>query len=172
MGKNIVSGTVLAKKVILTMRMSVPAYISIGLALLLIILAYVAHPDVSFLFTALPMLLVLIAVPMILNQMNRRHVANVNPGSYQLYRIKDLSKLGKGSPVRLRGKVEAASFKWLNRPHYRINDGSGVIGVFMFTAPLEDIKTGDYVETVGSLWSLGLSKEKKLLGVRMNKYNR
>lgn len=151
------------------MRLSVPAYVSIGLALFLIIFTYAVNPDTNFLFTALPMLLVLVAVPVLLNQMNRRHMAAVDVRGVKLYQIKDLARLGAGAPVRLRGNVEAASFKWLNRPHFRINDGSGEIGVIMFAAPPEDIRPGDHVEAVGSLKAFGQSKEKKIWGVRMDK---
>ncbi|MDD3653452.1 MAG: hypothetical protein PHO01_04605 [Desulfotomaculaceae bacterium] len=151
------------------MRMSVPAYLSLGLAIILVLITYAVHPDPGLLLTVLPMLLVLAVVPLLLNEMNRRQAANVNMSDFQFYQIKDLQKLNTGAPVRLRGTVEAASLKWLNRPHFKINDGSGVVGVFMFAAPRENIMPGDYVETAGSLRAFGLSKERKLWGVRMDK---
>lgn len=151
------------------MRMSAPAYLSLGLATIMVLITNVVHPDPGFLGTVLPMLLVLAVIPLILNEMNRRQEASVDMKDFKLYRIRDLATLGTGAPVRLRGTVEASSFKWLNRPHFRINDGSGVVGVFMFAAPREQIMPGDRVETAGSLRSFGLSKEKKLWGIRMDK---
>lgn len=153
------------------MRMSVPAYFSLGLATIFVLITYAVHPDPGFLRTALPMLLVLAVIPLLLNEMNRRQAARVDMRDFKFYKIKDLSKLDTGAPVRLRGTVESSSLKWLNRPHFQINDGSGVVGVFMFAAPREKIRPGDCVEAAGSLRAFGLSKERKLWGVRMDKVN-
>ncbi len=152
------------------MRMSIPAYVTLGLVTILVIFAYVAHPEPGFLLTALPALLVLLGVPLILNEMNRRHMDKVDIKSFKLYKIKDLVKLEIGDPVRLHGTVETVSLKWLNRPHFVIKDGSGSIGVFMVWAPREDIGPGDIVEAAGSLRSVGLAKKKsKVIGVKMKK---
>ncbi|HPU35537.1 MAG TPA: hypothetical protein PLA91_01955, partial [Bacillota bacterium] len=94
---------------------------------------------------------------------------SVDMESFKLYSIKDLSRLNPGAPVRLRGKVEAMSLKWLNRPHFRINDGSGRIGVMLFTAAQEDIKPGDTIEAAGTLRNFGKSGQKKVFGVRVVK---
>lgn len=154
------------------MRMSVPAYICLGLAAILVLTTFAVHPDVRFLVTTLPMLLVLAVVPVLLSEMNKRHAAKVDIRALKLYKIKDVLMFGAGTPIRIRGYVEAASLKWLNRPHFRINDGSGVIGAIMFAAPREDIKPGDKVEVAGSLRRFGLSKDRKIWGVKMIKINR
>ncbi len=151
------------------MRMSVPAYFCLIFATALILFTFALNPDPSFLLTALPMLVVLAGVPILLNIMNRRQAESVNMESFKLYSIKDLSRLNPGAPVRLRGKVEALSLKWLNRPHFRIDDGSGKIGVMLFAAAHEDIKPGDTIEAAGTLRNFGKSREKKVFGVRVVK---
>lgn len=156
-------------------RMSVPAIVSLGLATFIVIFVYAVNPSWNFLFMAILMLLPLAAVPLILSAMNRRHVeyvAGVEMRDVKLRKIKDLARLDSGTPVRIRGNVEKASFKWLNRPHFVLNDGSGTVRVLMFVAPVEDIKAGDSVEAIGSLRPFGFSKEKKVWGIQMKKVGR
>ncbi|MDD2420835.1 MAG: hypothetical protein PHC60_05000 [Heliobacteriaceae bacterium] len=151
------------------MRMSVPAYISLGIATALVGFTFALNPDPGFLLTALPMLAVLVAVPLLLNTMNRRQAARVDMQSYKLYKIRDLAQLQAGDPVRLRGAVEKTSLKWLNRPRFQISDGTGDVSVLMFAAPPEEIKLGDKVETAGSLRFFGFSKERTVWGVKLQK---
>ncbi|OPZ70570.1 MAG: hypothetical protein BWY80_01486 [Firmicutes bacterium ADurb.Bin456] len=151
------------------MRLSVPACFCLILAAALILFTYALNPDPSFLLTALPMLVVLAGVPLVLNLMNKRQAEKVNMEEFRLYPIKDLARLNPGDPVRLRGKVEALSLKWLNRPHFRIDDGSGKIGIMLFAAAHEDIKPGDTIEAAGTLRIFGKSREKKIFGVRVVK---
>ncbi len=151
------------------MRMSVLSYFALGIATFMVLFTYAVNPDPDFLRMALPMLLILAAVPLTLNWMNRRQADSIDMRNYKFYKIKDLSRLENGAPVRFRGTVEKASLKWLNRPQFHIDDGSGRIGIFMFAAPRDNIKPGDSVEAAGSLRSFGLSKERKVWGVRMEK---
>ncbi len=150
------------------MRMSIPAYVSLGIATVFVIFTFAVSRNPQFLLTALPMLLVLLAVPLLLGLMNRRHTDQVDFGSYKYFKIKDLASIRAGEPVRIRGAVESASLKWLNRPNFRINDGTGEIGVFMFWAPREDIKPGDRVEAAGSL-RVGYTKKQNIWGIKMAK---
>jgi hypothetical protein len=154
------------------MRMSVPAWISLGLATVLVIFSYAVNPDPVFLRTALPMLGLLAAIPLILNQMNMRQADRVDMRDFRLYAIGDLAKLDAGTPVRLQGTVEAAALKWLNRPNFLLNDKSGKIKVFLFAAPRENIKIGDRVEAAGNLRSFGRKKEKIVWGVKIQKLTR
>ena len=151
------------------MRMSIPAYFCLIFATVVILFTYALNPDPNFLLTALPMLAVLAGVPLVLNLMNKRQAEKINMESFRLYSIKDLARLNPGDPVRLRGKVEALSLKWLNRPHFRIDDGSGKIGIMLFAAAHEDIKPGDNIEAAGTLRFFGKSREKKIFGVRVVK---
>ena len=150
------------------MRMSIPAYISLGIGIFFVAFTYAVGRDPQFLRTALPMVLVLLAVPLLLGLMNRRHADKVDFGSYKYCRIKDLAAIRAGESVRIRGTIESASLKWLNRPNFRINDGTGEIGVFMFWAPREDIKPGDKVEAAGSL-RVGYTKKQNIWGIKMAK---
>jgi hypothetical protein len=153
--------------------MSIPAYVSFGLAIIIVLFTYLLNKDLKFLLTAMPMLLVLLGVPMILNEMNRRHMDKIDIRSFKFYSIKDLTVIETGDPVRIRGTVEEISLKWLNRPNFQINDESGRIGVFMFWAPREDIKLGDRIEVAGSLRMSGLAKKKgRLWGIKIEKTGR
>lgn len=154
------------------MRMSVPAWISLGLATVFVIFSYAVNPDPALLRTALPMLGLLAAIPLILGQMNMRQADRVDMRDFRLYPIGDTAKLGAGSPVRLQGTVEATALKWLNRPNFKIKDNSGEIRVFMFAAPRENIKIGDRVEAAGSLRAFGRKKERVVWGVKIRKLKR
>ncbi len=126
------------------MRMSIPAYVSLGLATVFVIFTFAVSRNPQFLLTALPMLLVLLAVPLLLGLMNRRHTDQVDFGSYKYFKIKDLASIRAGEPVRIRGAVDSASLKWLNRPNFRINDGTGEIGYSCFghRARISNLETG------------------------------
>ncbi len=149
-------------------RLSVPVYVTWGLAAFMVLLAFALNRQPMFLLLVLPMLLVLAGVPLLLGEMNRRQMEKVDPGEFKLYRISDLSRLEVGEPVRVRGRVEAVSMKWLNRPHFWISDGTGRVGVFMVWAPRQDIRPGDKVEAMGSLRSFG-GGARKIFGVKMRK---
>jgi len=152
--------------------MSVPAWISLGLATVLVIFSYAVNPDPALLYTALPMLGLLAAIPLLLNYMNLRQSDRVNMRDFKLYKIRDLARLGSGTPVRLQGTVERTGLKWLNRPNFQVNDESGKIKVYMFAAPRENINIGDRVEAAGNLRAFGRKKEKVVLGVKIRKLNR
>ncbi|MDD4238905.1 MAG: hypothetical protein PHT62_10200 [Desulfotomaculaceae bacterium] len=151
------------------MRMSVPAWISLGLATVVVVFSYAINPDPGLLRTALPMLVLLAAIPLILNQMNMRQSDRVDMRDFKLYQIGDLAKLGAGTPVRLQGIVDATALKWLNRPNFQLSDKSGGIRVYMFAAPRENIKIGDRVDVAGNLRFFGRKKEKVIWGVRIQK---
>lgn len=152
-------------------RMSVPAYVSLGLAVCIMLFVFIVNPDPKLALSMLPMLLVLGGIPWLMSALNRRHVANLDLSHVKLSKIKEAAKQGIGDQVRIRGTVQKVTNKWLNRPHFQIIDDTGEIGVHMFVAPQEDINCGDRIETVGALrWAFGFSKkEKKIWGLRMEK---
>ncbi len=151
------------------MRMSALSYITLGLATAMVAFAYAVNPDTQFLITAVPMILVVGGVPLLFNYMNQRRADSVDMQSYRLYKIKDLDKLGSGTPVRIRGTVEKTTLKWLNRPNYKLNDGSGEVGVFLLASPRDEINIGDSVEAAGVLRPFGAAREKKVWGARMER---
>lgn len=150
------------------MRMSIPAYICLGIGVFFVAFTYALGRDTQFLLKTIPMLLVLLAVPLGLNLMNRRHTDQVDFREYKYFKIKDLASIRAGEPVRIRGTIKSASMKWLNRPNFRISDGTGEIGVFMFWAPREDIHPGDKVEAAGSL-RVGPTRKQNIWGIKMAK---
>jgi len=149
-------------------RMSILAYFSLGICIFFVAFTYALGRDTKFLLTALPMILILLAVPLGLSYMNRRHTDQVDFGDYKYFKIKDLPSIRAGEPVRIRGTIKSASMKWLNRPNFRISDGTGEIGVFMFWAPREDIHPGDKVEAAGSL-RVGPTRKQSIWGIKMAK---
>jgi hypothetical protein len=74
------------------LRMSIPAYVSLGLGILFVAFTYAVGRDTRFLLTALPMILVLIAVPLGLGAMNRRYTDKVDIRDYKHFKIKDLAE--------------------------------------------------------------------------------
>jgi len=54
--------------------MSILAYITLGLVVLMALLAYLANPELKTVLTLLPMVLVLGGIPLLLNIMDRREV--------------------------------------------------------------------------------------------------
>lgn len=149
--------------------MSAPVYLSLGLAVVFVAIAYASRPETHFLLTVLPMLFLLAVLPAVLGKMNRGYAANVAMDNFKLYRVKDLTRLETGAAVRIRGTVETVSLKWLNRPHFQVNDGSGVVSVLVFIAPRESIAPGDKIEAVGSLRAFGLSKKRRVWGLKVVK---
>ena len=152
-------------------RMSILAYISLGLVVLMALLAYLANPGLMTVLTLLPMILVLGGIPLLFNIMNRRQMDSLDLRHVKLSKIREAVKKDIGDQVRIRGTVHSVTNKWLNRPHFVIADDSGEIGVFMLVAPLDNINCGDRIDTVGTLrGSFGLRKrDKKIWGLRMEK---
>jgi len=151
------------------MRMSIPAYMTFGLITVGVIWSYFLNRNLSFLMAAIPGLLVLFGIPMLLTEMNRRHMDKIDMRSFRLYKIRELAGLSIGEPLRLRVTVDKVSMKWLNRPHFQVQDGSGEIGIFMFWSPRENIRQGDKIEVAGTLRFSGLSKKKNVFGIKMEK---
>jgi cytochrome c-type biogenesis protein CcmE len=65
------------------------------------------------------------------------------------YKIGRINLGMTGNAVRVSGTVRKISFKWLNRPHFQVEDETANIRVIMFTSPMEEIKTDDKVEVLG-----------------------
>jgi len=89
---------------------------------------------------------------MALNWMSRksfREASIEHSGSTRHYRIKQIDLAMTGSAVKISGTVRKVTFKWLNRPHFQVEDTTAQIRVIMFTSPSEDIQAGDEVEVLG-----------------------
>ncbi|TAJ44267.1 nucleotide-binding protein [Methanofollis fontis] len=129
------------------LSMAVFAFFSV-----LIVITVVLTGELSFLVWAVPTLIVLLIIPLALNYLSQKQYADLLPvyeAESKDYRIKAINATMIGSPVRIRGIVEKAMFRFLNRPQFVVADRSGEISVKMFTTPQEDVKEGDHVEVLG-----------------------
>ena len=108
--------------------------------------------NTRFLLFAIPALLALLLIPMILAWMSRKtlnEAAEQNTPQAKFYKIAKVTQAMTGQAVSISGQVKKISFKWLNRPHFHIEDSTGRIRVIMFTSPAENIQQGDEVEVLG-----------------------
>lgn len=132
--------------------MSVLAWITFILCAVAVALHYYDTGDQRFLLYAIPGLAMLIVIPFTLAWMSRRSFAQASAqydSKARYCRIDRIDTGMAGTVLRTSGKVGKISFKWLNRPHFHINDGTAGIRVVMFTAPANEIAVGDTVEVLG-----------------------
>ncbi|HOU78196.1 MAG TPA: OB-fold nucleic acid binding domain-containing protein [Syntrophales bacterium] len=132
--------------------MSLPAWIAFAVCAVAVVIHYVTVRDDRFLIFAIPGLIALLVIPMTLAWMSRRtltRAAAEHMRSAKPFKIGKITLANTGQAVRITGEVRKVSFKWLNRPHFQVQDGTGSIRVIMFTAPAEDIKPGDRVDVLG-----------------------
>jgi|GEM_PF-100299 len=106
------------------------------------------------LYWMIPVLILLLIIPMVLNYMSRSEYDRLIP-YYEVeaknVRIKLINESMIGKIVRIEGVVERTHFQFLNRPQYVVADRSGEISVKMFTSPDEDVKVNDVVEVLGQV---------------------
>ena len=110
--------------------------------------------DYRTLLWGIPVLIMLLVIPIVLNYMSRQEYDQLIP-SYEaeakLTRISSIKPADIGKIVKIEGVVERALFKSLNRPQYMVADKSGEISVKMFTSPSEDLRKDDVVEVLGQV---------------------
>ena len=142
--------------------MSVFAWIVFFICAGAVALNYAATGNASFLWYAIPGLILLLVIPMTLAWMSRRSFKQAGEQSENQARSCNTGKIVPtmiGNVVRISGEVQKISFKWLNRPHFHIKDTTGVIRVIMFTAPANKVVVGDKVQAIGVVMKYPLSKE-------------
>jgi len=108
--------------------------------------------DGRFLIYALPGLALLVIIPFSLSAMSRRSYRNAGALYERAARSVALSTISpsmSGEAVKINGTVSKVSFRWLNRPHFIIEEGHHKIRVVMFTSPDENIAVGDRVNVLG-----------------------
>jgi hypothetical protein len=114
----------------------------------------VATKEFRVLIWAGPTLVFLLLIPMLLTYMSQKEYEGLVP-LYEVeartVRVREITDKMISKPVRIEGLVEETRFKFLNRPHFIIADRTGSIPIKMFTAPREDIRTGDIVEVLGQV---------------------
>jgi len=134
--------------------MSVLTWTVFALCAVLVILRYGATGDSAFLLYAVPALILLLIIPVALNRMSRRSFMEASrafDGEARRMPIGKIGSSGVGEAVRILGTVKRVSFKWLNRPHFQIEDGTGRVRVVMFTSPAETVRVNDRVEALGMI---------------------
>ena len=101
-----------------------------------------------------PTLVFLLLIPIALTYMSQKEYQGLVPmyeSESRQVKIREINERMISKPVRFEGLVEEIRFRYLNRPHFIIADRTGSIVVKMFTAPSEDIRTGDIVEVLGQV---------------------
>ena len=146
--------------------MSILAWIVFIICAVAVAFHFFETGDTRFLLYAIPSLALLIVIPFTLAWMSRRSFAQA--GIEQNSRARDV-KIGKidermiGTVLKTRGHVEKISFKWLNRPHFHLNDQGSRIRAIMFTAPSKNIRVGDRVEVLGIVVKHLLTKNRLIV---------
>jgi len=132
--------------------LSVFAWATFVICTIAVIFHYMTVGDTSFLLYAIPGLILLLAIPLILSWMSRKTFLQASEEygpQARLYKIGKINLGMTGSAVKVSGTVRNISFKWLNRPHFQVEDETAKIRVIMFTSPMEEIKAEDKVEVLG-----------------------
>jgi DNA/RNA endonuclease YhcR with UshA esterase domain len=132
--------------------MSILAWIAFIVMAAAVLIHYMEVRDTRFLILAIPGLIALLVIPMALSWMSRRTLSQAAEEHYHTakpYKIAKINLTTTGQAVSITGEVQKVSFKWLNRPHFQVKDGTGTIRVIMFAAPSENIKPGDVVDILG-----------------------
>jgi uncharacterized protein YdeI (BOF family) len=121
---------------------------------LFLLLYVVVSGEYQTLLWGIPVLIMMVVIPLLLNYMSRQEYEQLIP-SYEaeakMTRISTIKPADIGKVVKLEGVVERVHFKSLNRPQYLIADKTGEISVKMFTSASEDIRKDDVVEVLGQV---------------------
>jgi hypothetical protein len=120
---------------------------------LVLVYAYTSQ-DPYVLVWGVPLAVMLLLIPMVLNYMSQSQYASLVPiyeAEAKNARIREINLNRLGEPVRIKGVVERVYFQFLNRPQYLVADRTGEISVKMFTSPAEEIEKGDVVEVLGTV---------------------
>ena len=134
--------------------MSLIAWITFAILAVAVILSFAESKNYRLLAIAIPMLAALVAIPMLLRKMSQSTYSDATPlyeKKAKFHKIASINSSKVGEAVRIRGMVEKISFKWLNRPHLMINDGTGAISAILFTSPRDSLAVGEEVEVLGTV---------------------
>ncbi len=146
--------------------MSALAWVAFAICAVAVALHYTSTGDSRFLLYAVPGLIMLLVIPMTLAWMSRRSFTQANEQFSTKARTCKIGKIDQnmiGDVVRISGEVQKVSFKWLNRPHFHINDETEGIRVIMFTAPSNRIVVGNRVEAVGIVMKHLLTRNRLII---------
>jgi len=134
--------------------MSLIAWITFAIFAVLIIFSFSRSKDYRLLAIAIPMLAALIIIPMILTRMSQStysRATSLYEEKARFHKVSNITSNTLGEAVKIRGTVERISFRWLNRPWLKINDGTGAISAILFTSLQESLAVGEQVEVLGTV---------------------
>lgn len=146
--------------------MSALAWVAFIICAAAVALHYNSTGDSRFLLYAIPGLIMLVIIPMVLAWMSRRSFVQADEQLGTKARACTIGKITPaqiGDVVRITGEVRKISFRWLNRPHFHITDGTARIRVIMFTAPANRVAVGDRVTAVGIVMKYPLTKTRLVI---------
>ncbi len=146
--------------------MSAPAWVAFIICAVAVAFHYTATGDSRFLLYAVPGLILMLVIPMALAWMSRRSFTQANEQFGPQARscmIGRITPAQIGEVVRISGEVRKISFRWLNRPHFHMQDDTALIRVIMFTAPTNKVAVGDRVEAVGVVMKYPLTKTRLVI---------
>jgi DNA/RNA endonuclease YhcR with UshA esterase domain len=134
--------------------MSLIAWVTFVILVVVVILSFTQSKDYQLLAVAIPMLAALIIIPLILTRMSQNTYSDAIPFYEKKAKFHEISSINSSKvseAVKIRGVVETISFKWLNRPYLKINDGTGTISAVLFTSLRESLAVGEHVEVLGTV---------------------
>lgn len=127
-------------------------YIVVIFFLALFVRSFFATGDNMFLYWGIPLSLCLFVIPLVNSYSVGKQYIKLLPeyeAESKPCRIKQIGRTMEGMSVRVEGVVQGLKGKFINRPGYKIFDGSGTV-VAQRSSPLDiDIRVGDSIEVVG-----------------------
>jgi len=134
--------------------MSLIAWVTFAILAIVVIFSFAQNKDYRILAIGIPMLAALLIIPMVMTRMSQSAYSDAIPlyeKEAKFRKISNINSSKTGEVVRIRGVVEKISFKWLNRPHLKIDDGTGAISAILFTSLRESLTIGEQVEILGTV---------------------
>lgn len=127
-------------------------YIVVIFFLALFVWSFFATKDPMFIYWGVPLSLFLLVIPLFNSYSVGRQYVTLLPeyeAASKPCRIKQIGRPMEGKPVRVEGVVQSLKGRFINRPGYKIFDGSGTV-IAQRSTPLDiDIRIGDNIEVVG-----------------------
>lgn len=129
-------------------------YVVVIFFLALFVWSFFATGDGMFLYWGIPLSLCLLIIPLVNSYSVGSQYLRLLPeyeAEAKPCRIKQLGPSMAGKPVRIEGVVQSVKGTFINRPGYKIFDGSGTITAQRST-PLDiNVRVGDNVQVVGMI---------------------
>jgi len=115
---------------------------------------YGSTGDLSYLYLGAPLCVVLICVPLAMNYMTEKQLAEQLPAMRvraKFSRARQISPAMIGTPVIVEGKILKVTGLLMGKPSYLLSDSTGQIVIRRFALPDPLIGVGAAVEVVGTV---------------------